>query len=205
MRRKVKSQTIYQNNDEIRFDEIEHRYYVRNRELPSVSSILRPLSEKLYSAIPAGILQKAANRGIKVHKSIEMYELYGIETNEEVVKEYFTQYRIAKRLEQFEVVASELMLTNNEFCGMIDMIAKKDNKLIIIDVKATSKINYENLSAQLAGYYELSIHNGIKIEDTYVLHLEKTRYKMEMVPINQPLWEDLKRQYHEKMRTMRKN
>lgn len=183
----------------IEFDEDKHEYKVEGKVLPSVSSIMSKMSKEYYSNIDPERLNKAADRGTRVHKAVEMYELYGIETDDPEVKPYLRNYKVAKHLNKFEVVFTELRLTNKEFCGTLDQIAVMDNKLLIIDLKATSKINTELLQVQLAAYLELARFNGIEVEGVFVLHLTKTAYKLKQIGVNDILWQSMKENYHEKV------
>ncbi len=179
--------SIYQNKTEIIFDENTHTYFNQGKVLPSVSEIMRGLSETHYANIPPQVLEKAAKRGTKVHKAIELYELHGT-TPEKEIKPYLLRYKVAKKLNGFEPVSLELMLSNDRFCGMLDCIAKLDDKQIIIDFKNTAKINTDLLEVQMAGYLELCEFNEIPIDEIYVLHITKSSHKFELVRPNKALW-----------------
>ena len=51
----------------------------------------------------------------------------------------------------------EYMIGNAEigFAGTVDRIGKIDGKLVILDIKSSSKVNKTALTAQLTGYYVL--------------------------------------------------
>jgi hypothetical protein len=176
------------------FDEVLHRYTIDGKILPSVSEIMKPLSEQYYSNVDKNVLRNAAYRGTRIHKAIEMFHQFGIETDEQDIKPYLLGYKMAYMLEGYEPVYNEIMLTNNEYCGTIDMIAKRGDEIIIIDLKATSKINFELIEVQLAGYQELVKHVGMDCK-TYVLHVKKGAYKFIEIEPNYNMWEDLKRQW----------
>lgn len=53
------------------FDETLHRYTLDGEVLPSVTQILKPLHD--FSMVPAGALQRAAEFGTAVHKTVELY------------------------------------------------------------------------------------------------------------------------------------
>ena len=62
-------------NSHVYFDDITHSYLTNDGEfLIGVTSLMRKhgLSPD-YSSIPEDVLQKAAERGSKVHKDIELY------------------------------------------------------------------------------------------------------------------------------------
>ena len=56
-------------------------------------------------------LENARIRGTK-HEAIEAFEMIGIEPDEEEIKLYFDNYKRVKAKHKFEVVKSEIMLTN---------------------------------------------------------------------------------------------
>lgn len=53
------------------FDETLHRYTLDGEVLPSVTQIIKPLYD--FSAVPDGVLQRAADFGTAVHKTVELY------------------------------------------------------------------------------------------------------------------------------------
>lgn len=65
------------NRPDIVFDEAEHIYLVNGVEVPSVTTILQPLSNRLYSAVNPSVLEYARRRGTAVHEALEMYDLGG--------------------------------------------------------------------------------------------------------------------------------
>lgn len=188
-------QSVREDNAEIVFEPITHSYHVGGKRLPSVSEIMRPLTDAYYSQIPSELLQNAANRGKRVHEAVEMFDVFGVECESKEIMPYLLGYKMALRLEKFSPIVNEQMLTNNEFCGTLDMIATHDNKLVIIDLKATSQINYELIEVQLAAYKELCVFNDKPIEKTFVLHLKPNSYKFVEITPNEDLWETLKGQW----------
>ena len=53
------------------FDETLHRYTLDGEVIPSVTQIIKPLYD--FSMVPAGVLQRAAEFGTAVHKTVELY------------------------------------------------------------------------------------------------------------------------------------
>jgi len=188
MYKEIIKEKLYQNN--VEFEPITHSYLYGGRLVPSVTTLMKALSENTYKNIPEHVLNKAGERGTKIHKIIELWETEGIEPTE--YQEYLLQYKKAKKLEGFEVLFMEVAIGTEEFAGTLDIIGLLNGKLIIIDLKITSKINTDLLEVQLAGYDELCKYVGIDIIEHYVLHLTKTGYKFKPIKLNIPLWESLK-------------
>lgn len=179
----------------IRFQEEPHLYFVDGLELPSVSAIMRPLSEQYYANLNSAVVQNAAERGKAVHRAIEDFEKMGVVPIDPELVNYWKSYVVAKKLHDIKPIDIEKMLTNGVFCGTLDQIALVKGALCIVDLKATSAINTILLEVQLAGYLELARANGYEITQTYVLHLKKDGFKFKAIEPNFPLWNRLKELY----------
>ena len=79
--------------DELKFNESSHIYKLHGFELPSVTTLMNPLSSDLYSDIPEDVLTKAAERGTAVHDANEMYNKFGIEDIEHEYQGYFDAFK----------------------------------------------------------------------------------------------------------------
>lgn len=178
----------------IEFNPTEHQYRVEGKILPSVSEIMRGMSENYYANIHPQILHDAADRGTRVHKAIEMYEKFGIEPDDDTWV-YFDRYIKAKKKYPFQVITTELILTNYEYCGMLDQIIVKNNELAINDIKVTSKRNIELLEVQLAAYEELALYNDFNVKRCYVTHLTKTSGVVREIKPNRELWQRKKAEW----------
>lgn len=62
---------------DIFFEEATHTYLVDGREVPSVTTILQPLTSRAYGKVNPSVLEYAANRGKAVHEALEIYDLGG--------------------------------------------------------------------------------------------------------------------------------
>jgi hypothetical protein len=189
MSKGVKEKIISANHSEIKFDELSHVYTIKGVALPSVTQVMKRLSEEYYTDINPRVIENAGKRGTKVHQAIELYETMGIYDYE--VKDYVLQYLRVKSAYKFTPIKQELMLTNGVYCGTVDMIATMNDKLVLIDLKATSKINEILVEVQLAGYKQLLLDNDINVEDCYVLHLTNKSGKLKKIIPNDNLWREL--------------
>ena len=179
----------------LRFIEEPHLYFVDGLELPSVSAIMRPLSEAYYANRDSAVLQNAAERGKAVHKAVEDYENLGVIPLDAEIVPYWKEYVVAKMLHKIKPVHIEKMLTNRQFCGTLDQIAYVEGVLCLVDLKATSAINKILIEVQLAAYMELAIYNGYEVIGTYVLHLKKNGHAFKPITPNYKLWGELKAMY----------
>ena len=62
---------------DIFFDATTHTYLVDGVEVPSVTTILKPLTDRGYGKVNPSVLEYAANRGRAVHEALEVYDLGG--------------------------------------------------------------------------------------------------------------------------------
>ena len=142
---------------------------------------MNPMSNTYYSGINPIIVEKAAIRGSCVHSCIEDYEKTGKYEIKDIWKGYLTQYKIAKKVEDWEVLELEQKMTNGEYAGTFDCMANYKGKKIFIDYKTSSKLNYTLVQVQFAFYMMLAEHNKKEIEECWCLHLSKTGYKFEKI------------------------
>lgn len=74
---------------ELEFDEATHIYRLKGVEIPSVTTVMKPLSAEAYGGIDDATLERAAGRGTAVHNAIENWSLYGIEDIAPELRGYF--------------------------------------------------------------------------------------------------------------------
>lgn len=140
-----------------------HTYWLDGKQLPSVTDVLRFLSQDAYSVISKYTLQTAANRGTKIHEACEVYDLY------EELPDYEEDYDIypyllayANFCNDYQPVwmAIEEPVTDGEYAGTVDRLGRlKDiDGLACIDIKSSSKIYKNSVSAQTYKYAEM-YHN----------------------------------------------
>lgn len=60
---------------DIVFDEITHTYLVDGQEVPSVTAILQPLTNRGYANVNPSVLEHARNRGTATHEFLELMDL----------------------------------------------------------------------------------------------------------------------------------
>ncbi|MDH4129014.1 MAG: PD-(D/E)XK nuclease family protein [Spirochaetota bacterium] len=169
------------------------RYKDGERDLPSVTQILNlnPITSKRewllrwYDKIDSDILaeqneknQKIMNRGTELHKCFEEYLNYNTIdinalTKDEEIKVLLRKFIGAEN--SIRVIATEKFYKGSKVCGTIDLIAKKNGLLSLIDFKTTSKDFYaesqlHDYVMQLSAYKKLFEQNnpGIKIEKCYI-------------------------------------
>lgn len=185
-----------------RYDEENHKYYVDEVEVPSVTEIAKPISFERLNDLPKHLIERARKRGEKVHELAEEYLLVGELDLDEVDPEYVPY------MEQFiewaftykpKVLFTEHRMFGNSFAGTCDLICFLDGKTIIVDYKATSVLDKRSLSVQLEGYKRLCDIYGIKIDECWYLHLKKDTYIFKPLATDSE-WFDILLKHNKKMR-----
>lgn len=182
----------------ILFNSESHLYIVDGIVVPSVSDIMRPLSEGFYRNIPPRILDNARKRGVEVHEAIEDYIKFGV--IRESKREYVEQFILFLQETGLEPVYSELRLTNGIYAGTVDLLLKTpENEFVLVDVKATNKINFDLLPVQLCGYRDLLAENGYNVISCQVLHLKKDDYAYVKIEPSETRWGKLLNEHTNKV------
>lgn len=164
----------------VKFDKDNHIYTVYGKEVPSVTQILKEVFPDKYSGIPPEILEKKAQYGTELHKYIEVIEKKKPKKPLAYIKRYFQpnmyqeesikQYLKIKEENKIKVLANEKMVFYQlYYCGTLDMIAKVNGKIAIIDIKTTAELDELYVSYQNS-LYEMA--NG-KVDELYCLWLPK--------------------------------
>lgn len=175
-------------NINIDFDEEQHIYRLRGVRLPSVTQLMKPMSNMVYSDVSEGILMEAADRGTRAHESISNMTLYGIEEADADTEPYIEAFKDFTRDFKPSWVASEYRTYHKlmMYAGTIDLIGyvrpDDGNGVDVVDLKTTNVLHRTMLSAQLGAYGEALKSHDVKVRDLYGLQLLKTgRYQFERV------------------------
>jgi len=129
----------------------DHRYWLGEKQLSGITGIIsRQLFPNKYSAVSEQVLKAAANRGTKVHESLQVYDMFG-----EVNSIEAGMYAKLKKTKKFEVIDSEYIVTDYEnFATPIDKVVvfpdTPDNTVDLADVKNTFSLDKDSLSWQLS-------------------------------------------------------
>lgn len=183
-------------NNDLVFIEESHEYFLGLKRLPSVSEIMKPLTEVSMSAVPPHILEKARDRGIGVHQAIEDYIKFDVFTEE--LADYLDQYILMTIENDLQVIECELRLTDGEYAGTLDLIVKDaKNDLWVVDTKTTYSIA-KYIGVQFAAYDWLATYNGFKIKGCKVFHLKKDSYKLKTILPDTKQWGELLEKYKNK-------
>ena len=175
----------------ISFDKETHTYTNDGRLLLSVTEVIkRYVFPDMYSNVPEEVLAKAAERGTATHAIIERY------INDSLTNEDYEEHKadIDALLNEitkmhFFLAQSERTVSDGELlAGTIDIIGICNDgiteRLMIADIKTTSKLNIEYLQWQLSLYsYLMCKADGKEYiaddsPDLYGIHLRDGKCKI---------------------------
>jgi len=139
------------NNSGVRFDEAAHRYFLGEKELFGITSMLNRQLGFDYDNIPQHILDEAAARGHAIHSAIEAFHSFGGESAEWF--EYVWHFNELTEREELKVLANEYLVTDYQhYASAIDVVFQKGDHIVLGDIKTTSKIHDEKVRWQLSVY-----------------------------------------------------
>ncbi len=161
------------------FDPCGHTYRLNGLVLPSVTTLMKPLSNVVYQTVDPKVLEKAANRGTAIHNAAENYAKFGIEDVPSVLAGYFDAFREWWDLRKPEPLATEYRIYHKilRYAGTADLVCLINGKMTLVDYKTSAQVNSKLCAVQLEGYDRAFESHGIKIEDRLILHLSRTGYQ----------------------------
>ena len=129
--------------DELSFDEVKHIYRLDGQYIPSVSTVMRPLSQALYKDVDEDVLNKAAARGTAVHNAIENFVKFGIVDIDPQWDGYFRAFRSWWKETNPTCLATECRVYHKvlRYAGTADMPVVVGNERILIDFKTSASVN----------------------------------------------------------------
>lgn len=170
------------NKSEVVFDPIEHTYTLNGITLQGITHVIRnKLFPDEYDNIPDSVLNKAAERGHRIHKVLEMHDIYNIETQDcEELSNYIKAVQDYPFLANH--VASEYIITDRQqYASAIDKVYD-DGKggVILADIKTTYTLNTEYVSWQLSiySYFFSMLNPSINVSQLYAIWLRGDKFKI---------------------------
>ena len=167
----------------VKYDPVGHTYTnAEGLELSGITGIIKQfICPNIYADVPAKVLEKARERGTKLHALLELYAngtFADVTEEDKEVIENFNAMTLA--LEDYTCLASEYVVSNNELTASpIDLLALDyEGNLTIIDLKTTSALNIDFVTWQLNFYrYFLEIQTGLKTDNMQALHVSGGKAK----------------------------
>lgn len=178
----------------LEYDEDGHLYVCDGMIVPSVTQILERYYGSKYDRVDERTLQRAAERGTRVHKAIEEFCKFGVVDGSEEVRNFkFLLYKYGFRV--FESETPIIIHKDGEpiAAGRLDLVLDAGDATAIADIKTMATLDRERLAAQLNLYRVGYIQSyRIGINKLYGVHLRDDKRKLVNIPINERLaWEIL--------------
>lgn len=168
---------------ELSFDPKTHTYTLNGMVIPSVTQLMKPLSNAKYGAIDESTLRAKAEKGTAVHEAIEFHIAYGAIDCPSDLMGYFNAYLAWRDDYLPRIVMSEQAVYHPAmlYAGTMDLLAVIGDRNVLIDVKTTSQINDMLTSVQLEAYERAAMEHGIEVDEKAVLQLMPDgRYKFKL-------------------------
>lgn len=139
------------------FDAASHTYHANGQPVPGVTSILAPLTN--YGAVPAAVLDAAADFGKAVHMACEYHDnrLLDEETLDSALVPYLSGWRkfCADYAVEWEWIERPVYHSTLRYAGTPDRIGKVHGVRAVVDIKTTAAL-YPSVGPQLAAYAQAS-------------------------------------------------
>lgn len=155
------------------FDETNHVYteIETGEVVKSVTQILKEIGFGPQNGFKSDAMNKAADRGNRIHKLYNNFIVFGEETEDKEDEKYLNVLKEVIAIKELQSVNGEYQvfgkILETKIAGTVDYKAIKDGKKIIIDFKTTKKIEKYH-AYQLALYAKL---DEDEIEDAYILQV----------------------------------
>ena len=160
----------------VQFDEATHTYTLDGVELPSVTHIIRYLAVDKANNADTNMALMARERGSAVHEATVMYDYSG-EIPDDFPAEYapyleaYVQFCRDYRI-KWELIEHQMGNATLGFAGTLDRFGFIDDKLCILDIKTSYKVDIPSLSAQLTAYHDLLLNEQFeRLENANIRHL----------------------------------
>ena len=159
------------------FNEEQHTYTLGDKQLSGITTIIKRLVfPDMYKGISQAVLNKAAERGTRIHNLIQMWVM-GILSNEDIAElQCFLDAFTAATLITH---ASEYLVSDNEsVASSIDLVClDAEGNFVLCDIKTTSVLHTEYLQWQLSIYAYLFEHQnpGLQVASLEAIHIRDNK------------------------------
>lgn len=164
---------------ELTFDEAGHIYRLNGLVIPSVTTLMKPLSDDFYRTVDPEVLDRAARRGTAIHNAVENFTTFGIQDIAPQYAGHFQSFLQWWELRKPEPLAMEHKVYHKilRYAGTVDLVAIIGGRLTLVDYKSSAQVNSKLCAVQLEGYDRAFESQGVKVEDRLILHLSRSGYQ----------------------------
>lgn len=184
---------------QLQFIEDGHRYLLDGTDVPSVTKILKPLSDREYACVDRDVMERAALLGIAVHKLIELDTAHVLDEDalDDMLRPYLAQWREFLAASGYEPILCEQLVCSKRYgyAGRLDNFGLLNAEAALIDTKRCASVP-RIAGPQTAGY-EIALREscpeavasavcgpGAGRIYRYALHLTPKRWQL--VPFKDP-------------------
>ena len=173
-------------NDDVRFVEETHTYYINGVIYPSVSEILAPFCD--FSRVPRDVLERKRQIGRATHKCIELDEAGTLDpdTVDPQVMPYFESWRLFKATKPLQVCDAERIVYSKKhrYAGRFDLTVNfyDDPEPWLLDVKCVDRMMPETALQTAAYAYAYGESAGIAVTKRAGLQLKPDGSQAEYFP-----------------------
>lgn len=170
------------------FEEESHTYTLQREGfadiiLPSVTQIMEPLERKAYGDISPITLENAADRGTRLHRSVEQYLKYGFQSVDDDCSGYFDSFlKFMEQHKDWKPVHSEFRFYHPAllYAGTCDLLFTTPKGTVLVDLKTTAQAHKKMWGVQLAAYQQgiEAFDKPLKIDATMVLQMSADGHYM---------------------------
>lgn len=163
----------------VKFNPEEHRYFIGEQELSGITSVLNKyISSGKYDNVPAGVLERARERGTKVHADISLW-INGYREDLARETKVFAEWAGDKELFSECIVSDGI-----SFASCVDVAQILPNKRVkLYDIKTTHVIDEDYCRWQLSIYAYFVELAGLGVDAISVLHIKDGQIKEIPMPI----------------------
>ena len=160
---------------ELEFREEGHLYLLNGLAIPSMSTLMEPLREKVYGEIDPAVLEMAAQKGTEVHNACENYAAFGVEDIRPEHRGYLDAFIRWCEKYKPEFLGTEVRVYHKilRYAGTADLLCKVNGATTLIDLKTTVTLHRMLCGIQLEGYDRAFDSHGIRIDDRAILRLTR--------------------------------
>lgn len=163
------------------FNEENHTYFLGDKQLSGITGMIkRQLFPDKYKDVPKYILERAADRGTRVHHECQFVDTTGFEPESQEAMNYL----LLRTGAGYNALANEYTVSDGEyFASNIDCVWEKNETIALVDVKTTYALDEEYLAWQLSIYayfFEL-LNPHLKVDALFGVWLYNE--KSELIPL----------------------
>lgn len=171
------------------FHEQAHEYFLRGVEVPSVTKILKPITDHEYRFVDRAVMEAASHLGKAVHAliNLEIRKELDEDALSEPLRPYLAGWRQFLAQSGFDPILSEQFVYSEryQYAGTLDLFGTLNCKRALVDTKRTAAVP-RHVGPQTAGYLiGLQESCGVRPDvdvDRFALHFDSNA-KWKLVPL----------------------